>query len=392
MTLVSYRRSLILLALAPLGPFAAGCGTDAADEPAQSTAQALVNGDTAFAWAQQSTGSFDASSSRSFNSRGGTNHITQLGTGRYRVDFPGIPATGGGDFHVSAYGGTAGRCNLSSWNTTSAPVQAYVNCYTLAGAPANSQFSVVFQRRSGVRGPDAAYAWSDQPTSPNFIPALAYQWNSTGSTVTVTRESVGQYLVTFPGQDPEIATFLHGGWEVTQVGGSALVECEPALGEAPGGGIINTHVLCMDVNNAGVDSLFTVAASQNTVNNTSAYTWAIVEAGDGAAQLFQSHGATARSCGGADQVAATPVTVSVPGGVGAPTHVHFPEMTTTSVKSNVMAFPYGAPAFTVCKVVGWGDEAGGAFADIMCFNSTGGPAEDGDDFMVIFSSTNVIHC
>jgi len=58
MTLVSHRRSLILLALAPLGPFAAGCGmgTDAADEPSQSAEQALVNGDTAFAWAQRRPG------------------------------------------------------------------------------------------------------------------------------------------------------------------------------------------------------------------------------------------------------------------------------------------------------------------------------------------------
>jgi len=135
-----------------------------------------------------------------------------------------------------------------------------------------------------------------------------------------------------------------------------------------------------------------VAASQNTTNNTSAYTWAIVEAGSGSASLFQSHGATARSCGGADQVTATPVTVSNIGGVTGVTHVHFPEMTTTSVKSNVMVFPYAAPEFTVCKTTAWGNETGGAFADIKCFNNTGGPAQDGNFFMVIFSSTNVIHC
>lgn len=63
---------------------------------------------------------------------------TRTATGTYSVEFPGASLTGG-SVQVSAYGGDARACQVSSWGGDT----IYVRCYDFAGNPAASPFTVM---------------------------------------------------------------------------------------------------------------------------------------------------------------------------------------------------------------------------------------------------------
>lgn len=77
-----------------------------------------------------------APSGYSYNASGGTNAVTRLALGRYRVDLPG--ATGNASLHVTAYGPDAEHCSIESFWTG----VVYVRCFNTSGAAADSKFSL----------------------------------------------------------------------------------------------------------------------------------------------------------------------------------------------------------------------------------------------------------
>ena len=135
-----------------------------------------------------------------YNSQGGTNVITHLGTGYYRVDMPGIytdsSTGGGGTVLVTAYGGNQ-SCNPARWLIDSGGVHVYVECFNPAGSASDALFDALYYRRGN--GWFQAYVWANNATASSYIPYLAYQWNSVGLTNSITRSGTGSYVVTIPG-------------------------------------------------------------------------------------------------------------------------------------------------------------------------------------------------
>jgi hypothetical protein len=96
----------------------------------------------AYAWASQpSTASYAPASPWHLPLDGGT-QITRLGVGSYMVHFDGIGADADGDVQVSAYGSDTNECRVSFWTPDGTGQDVYVTCYTAAGVPADSYFTV----------------------------------------------------------------------------------------------------------------------------------------------------------------------------------------------------------------------------------------------------------
>ncbi|GAB3279446.1 hypothetical protein GCM10027589_06040 [Actinocorallia lasiicapitis] len=144
--------------------------------------------------------------SRRFNSRGGVNTISRIGTGRYEVLLPKLDGAHRGQFQITAYGAVRARCGLagiSSAGTEGGDLAVAVNCRDLDGAFRDSRFTLTAAANTGLqrRGP-AAYSVVDVPEAPAPRPGLAaFTFNSADEPVTYTREEKGLYSFDFPGQN-----------------------------------------------------------------------------------------------------------------------------------------------------------------------------------------------
>jgi hypothetical protein len=231
-------------------------------------------GDVGFAWVQG--GAILAAAS--FNNHGGTNTVTTIATGSYRVDFPNLGGPGG---HVqvtaigtppTSHGGAWGYCKVRSWGPNGTTMQVFVDCRTPGGTLQPLGFTVAFQRRSGsVPSAEAAYAWADQPTAASYTPSSLYQWSSGGGSVTIVRESVDTYRVSFPGQ----AATGHRVIEATAYGSDSAY-CSPGDGNTN----TETRVRCFAPSGALNDALFTVAFSRQSPNDGLLYGGLFDDAGN----------------------------------------------------------------------------------------------------------------
>ena len=103
-----------------------------------------VAGPRAYVWANKAgAGSYTPSLLYQYNSSGGTNTITRLGAGTYRVRLPGLGGVSG-HVQVTAYGPGSKRCKVQSWTSTLTAKNVNVRCFNAAGAPANSRYVVDF--------------------------------------------------------------------------------------------------------------------------------------------------------------------------------------------------------------------------------------------------------
>jgi hypothetical protein len=199
----------------------------------------------AYLWSS-STGSNTPPAAFSFNSFGGTNTVTRSGVGAYTATLPGF--TGFGDtVHVTAYGSDSTYCKVAGWGVPTVNVR----CFTAAGAPADSLFTLVYNRQhlSTVGGP-GAYGWT-QDTNGAISPF--YTWHSTAQTLTTTHTSTGFYTVFVPGIKGAGSTNAH----VTAYG-SGNESCQVGSFVASGTGT-NIEVRCFRPDGTPVDTLFTVS-------------------------------------------------------------------------------------------------------------------------------------
>ncbi len=356
-----------------------GCAIDprSDSESVGTASQAVVTGDTGFVWAQSSTGSYDADPAYSVNSAGGTNHITRFGTGSYHVDFPGLGTDNGGNVQVTSYGSDNQRCLTSNWMTVGTTLEVTVYCYTTGGQRADGRFTASFQRRSGVLGQQGGYVVGDQPTNPSpYIPDLTRQWNSAGGNISIARATPGNYKITFPGQGITAA----GTVEVTSMGGAGRY-CK-AETWFPTGGDETVLVTCFDATGGPVDTPFSAVFSQRSPNNTISYSYGLADQPSVAHYNANFQYGSVAGCLG-DQQTTSPITIDH--GITGMYTVHFPQMVSTgSARTNVKVTNAGFLTGT-CKVQGWGDEAGGAFAVVSCFSASGAPVDE--YFNITFSST-----
>ncbi len=218
-----------------------------------------------FVWADQPTAaSYNPSTNYTFNSTGGTNSITRLGTGYYRVDLPGL-GQANGNVQVTAYN-SANHCKPISWSPSGTTQQVYVQCATPAGANADTTFVAQYYRAGAGNPEQGAYLWADQPSSASYTPSASYSYNSRGGTNQVTRSGVGVYQASLPG-------FTTGGGNVQVTAyGSTTDYCKVASW-----GTSTVNVRCFDTAGNPSDSLWTLRyTNQHVANNglRGAYAWA----------------------------------------------------------------------------------------------------------------------
>jgi len=105
---------------------------------------------------------------------------------------------GGGIVQVTANGTSANRCRVDDWFRTPGQLEVLVLCQNLAGAVADSRFTLLYQSDETTRALHTGYAWV---TSDGSAP-MPWQANSSSptalNTVTHTAGS-GLYTVLFPG-------------------------------------------------------------------------------------------------------------------------------------------------------------------------------------------------
>jgi hypothetical protein len=329
-------------------------------------------GVSGFAWAQNSTGDFDASPGFSFNIQGGTNHVTQTGTGTYRVDFEGLGANVGGNAQVTAYGTGSEYCNVSSWISNLMMLELNVSCFDKNGNPVNTRFAASYAYRTDKPGAEGGYVWADQPSSASYTPSTMYQWNSTGSNSTITRSGTGTYAVFLPGQD-----FVGGTTEVTAYGSNKHCKVT-SWGPNSGGQTVN--VKCFTPSGSAADTQFALSFSKGSPNASLAFAYAW--SNDATSSSFTADTTYQKGfilgVSSANLPPAKPVTVSR-SGTGS-YNVVFPGMDSVSGKTNVKITSYGSDSAR-CKVASWGSNN----ASVRCFSSSG--AAKDSRFDVTFSSS-----
>jgi hypothetical protein len=139
-----------------------------------------------------------------------------------------------------------GKAHCKTWEWGSGTdVGVEVRCYTPAGAPVDTKFTVLFTPPAA----HPAYAWADQPRPPTTRPTV-FSSNPLGGAVTITNYGTGVYSIAWIGVDAEIRDF--GNTQVTAYGeGAAQCKVSGFTHETVG-------VLCFAPNGSRVDTYFTV--------------------------------------------------------------------------------------------------------------------------------------
>ena len=218
------------------------------------TSGGSTTGTTDFVWADQpAASSYTPSLPFQFNSSGGTNTIRHLGLGRYRVHMPG-PDVADGSVKVTAYGSNANSCQVVEWLNVAAGQNVFVDCFTPAGAPVNNRFTTTFTASDdlfGDGGP-SGYLWGNDPSSSSYTPDSAYQFDTAGTSATVTRFGTGEYETLFPNE-------THGaqGDEQATAYGSIPAHCI-VDGPIGNGTSEQGDVFCFDTNGNELDTTYTM--------------------------------------------------------------------------------------------------------------------------------------
>lgn len=161
-----------------------------------------------------------------YNSMGGVNTVTRVGTGVYSAYLPNIGhAVSGGHALVTAYGSAAERCKVVNfgWTSPSTTIKVNVRCFTAAGAPADSRFVLTFTDRTNTlglagccnpNGHQSAYVLANNPTAASYTPAASYQYEVPSGGATASRSGTGNYTMRFTHADLTTGSVhvVAGGW------------------------------------------------------------------------------------------------------------------------------------------------------------------------------------
>ena len=134
------------------------------------------------------------------NSEPGTITATKVSVGRYEVTFPGqaTPAARATTVLVSNYGTGVTHCKLESWRNVATALAATVTCFSRTSA-ADGEFTILVLGDGALPG-RFAFAHADQPTASGpYAPPAGAVFSSSSQPVTISRSSLGNYLVSVPG-------------------------------------------------------------------------------------------------------------------------------------------------------------------------------------------------
>lgn len=153
----------------------------------------------------------------SWNSSGGTNSITHVSTGVYKVTLPGVGQFLSGQgrkgtVQVSRYiggGNGPGTCKVEKWLPSNGDEVVTVRCFgaDAAASPQDSSFTLSYGNLT-IGPPSGGFAWAGNPTATFYTPDSDFalvQFRGTLQTSTclaeleVQRRGTGHYVVIFPG-------------------------------------------------------------------------------------------------------------------------------------------------------------------------------------------------
>jgi V8-like Glu-specific endopeptidase len=331
------------------------------------TIDLMMRSDWAFAYSSVSNATHTAVASYSRNSSGGVqgkgvdNTVNFLSTGRYRVDFPGLGDVVGGNAQVTAHGTGNERCKLRSLNVSGGDVQAFVDCYTPAGAPANSRFIASYVKKgASVASKSGAYLLLTSPSATTSTPSMTYQWNSQGHPNRVDRTSTGAYRAILPGQAPAD----RGGTVQVTAHGATSAHCKVASWGASGTDV-NVSVRCFDAAGAPVDAPFSLFYSPTRASGGLAggHAWA-----DQPATAAYSPSADYEYISINSNAAHVSATRSGTGVYA----LSYPELASTG--SSALVTAYGTTP-DYCKVASWLGDEDNTTVNVRCFNAAGAPVD-----------------
>lgn len=203
--------------------------------------------DRAFALAHRPTATDYSPHSKGSWNPAGTMRVFRLSQGLYRVVFKDLRSqltTPTGHVQATAVGSGKAHCTIGDWGETPDLV-VYVQCYTPAGAPADSKFSVAYV----VPAKHLAYAWAHYPTRASYTPDPGHASNPAGGEVSITRIAPGKYTIWWVGVDTAILGA--GTVQVTDAGTST--HCKVS-----GQGAETAQVQCFGPTGTLVDSYYSV--------------------------------------------------------------------------------------------------------------------------------------
>jgi hypothetical protein len=177
-----------------------GLGTGA---PTSTFRNVMINrnySDLAYAYADRPTSTNYSPQDRGSWNPAGATTVFRTGVGQYQVVFYELQrivwdANNNGVWQVNAVGSDNVYCKLASAGGSTA-MFANVRCYTPAGAPADSKFTVHFALPNG----HIAYVHVNQPSTPfgsEYAPYPYDSWNPVGSWISVNRTDTGDDTVTW---------------------------------------------------------------------------------------------------------------------------------------------------------------------------------------------------
>ena len=177
--------------------------------PANAAFTVLVTGARAkriFAYANQPTAADYAPAANGSYNPNGAIRVGRLGVGVYKVSFrdfaKAVPSgNAAGSTQAGAVGTGKAHCTIEDWgNGATADFNVYVECFTPAGVPSDSKFTVLFV----LPDDHMAYTLADSPSASSYSPSPTLTWNPSGGGATITRNGTGDYTVIWSGVDPAI--------------------------------------------------------------------------------------------------------------------------------------------------------------------------------------------
>jgi len=378
-----------------------GSGDGQTGEPTAVTKEALAPGSAAgfvlSAFATTNGTVMNIPSQWSYNSSQGekptsVNTILSLGVGQYVVDFPGLPTLG--DVQVSSFGSSNERCKVVHWAGSNDGLEVFVNCFSFAGVPVNSLFTLHFSQRSDVvpqgEAEQGAYVWMNNLTGSNN-PSTAWQWTSThganGTGVAVNYGGPGLYYLTFAGINIPINGNANTGTVQVTAYGSDNAFCK-----VTGWGNSAANVQCFDgTTHQSKDSQFDLVYTNASPDNVRSYNGAFIEGGEPPViPSYRTHGMifSSNDAHGYPQgTTANLVTASLrTGGRGAGDYtVRFPGMATNGgLPIGVNVTTFGGFTTEMCQIGGWVASGNDGFATVFCYDSNNNPADE--DFLTTYNS------
>lgn len=241
----------------------------------QATAVEVVNGFAGITvLGRTSTPDLTPDAPRSYNSAGLSNRNVYTGVGTTRMEFPGLGGTGG-IAHVTSFLFGDARCKVESMakvtvGASRVDEHVKVRCHDETGTLLDTPFVASYSRPTGSEL--AATVHANQPTTANYTPNNASNWNWSGVKNSVARSSTGAYVVTMPG----VASAIDGGNVMVTAYGTDTSYCKVGGWLSFGSSVLST-VYCFKPNGAPADSQFMLSYTNESSFTTwgdGSYVWA----------------------------------------------------------------------------------------------------------------------